>query len=191
MEHLPRHAALALALALGYFAGMRKGEILGLAWDRVDMKERVIRLRAEDTKTSEAREIPVCGEIFTILEKTPRALHDSRVVLYKGKPVSDLRAALRRASGLAGIPYGRERENGWCLHDTRHSFVTNLRRAGVQESDIMAVTGHSTRQMFDRYNRVDLSDTRVAVELLGKHLRENAYQNACQGVSAKNKGAAE
>ncbi|HPC03068.1 MAG TPA: hypothetical protein PLE04_04780 [Syntrophales bacterium] len=28
---------------------------------------------------------------------------------------------------------------------------------------IMAITGHSTREMFDRYNRIDADDTREAV----------------------------
>ncbi len=34
-------------------------------------------------------------------------------------------------------------------------FNTNMRKAGVEESAIMAITGHSTRQMFDRYNTID------------------------------------
>ena len=32
----------------------------------------------------------------------------------------------------------------------RHSFNTRMRKAGVAESVIMKITGHSTREMFDR-----------------------------------------
>ena len=39
-----------------------------------------------------------------------------------------------------------------------------MRKAGVSESVIMDITGHSTREMFDRYNTVDNDDTRKAVE---------------------------
>jgi len=39
-----------------------------------------------------------------------------------------------------------------------------MRKAGVPESVIMEFTGHSTREMFDRYNTVDLEDTRKAVD---------------------------
>ena len=39
-------------------------------------------------------------------------------------------------------------------------------KAGVPESVIMAITDHSTRQMFDRYNTIDLEDTRNAVDSL-------------------------
>jgi integrase len=49
----------------------------------------------------------------------------------------------------------------------RHSFLTRLRKAGVQESIIMQITGHSTREMFDRYNAVDLDDMKEAVSKFG------------------------
>ena len=39
-----------------------------------------------------------------------------------------------------------------------------MRKAGIQESVIMAITGHSTREMFDRYNTVDREDTRAAID---------------------------
>ena len=45
-----------------------------------------------------------------------------------------------------------------------------MRKAGVPDSVIMAITGRSTREMFDRYNTVDLDDTRKAVDRFEKHL---------------------
>jgi hypothetical protein len=36
----------------------------------------------------------------------------------------------------------------------RHTFVTDMRKAGVPEKLIMKITGHSTREMFDRYNTI-------------------------------------
>jgi len=41
-------------LLTAYHTGMRKGEILGLTWDRMDLKADMIRLRPEDTKTRES-----------------------------------------------------------------------------------------------------------------------------------------
>ena len=41
-----------------------------------------------------------------------------------------------------------------------------MRKAGVAESVIMEITGHSTRQMFDRYNTVDDQDKKLAVDQL-------------------------
>jgi len=51
-------------------------------------------------------------------------------------------------------------------HDLRHTFNTNMRKAGVSESVIMAITGHSTREMFDRYNTIDEEDVKKAVDQL-------------------------
>jgi len=127
------------------------------------MKSRVIRLAPEDTKDKEARTIPICEELYRILERLPRGLHDDHVFLYEGMPVKSIRTALVRACEAAGIDYGQGRQDGFVFHDLRHCFNTYMRKAGVSESVIMRMTGHSSREMFDRYNRVDEEDMKEAV----------------------------
>ena len=72
----------------------------------------------------------------------------------------------KKACKKAGIEYGRFVKGGFIFHDLRHTFNTNMRKAGVQESVIMEITGHSTREMFDRYNTIDEDDTRKAINQL-------------------------
>ena len=67
------------------------------------------------------------------------------------------------ACRVAEIPYGRGTKDGFVFHDTRHCFNTNMRKSGVPESVIMKITGHSTREMFLRYDTVDATDKRKAV----------------------------
>jgi len=43
-----------------------------------------------------------------------------------------------------------------------------MRKAGVPESVIMKITGHSTWEMFDRYNTVDADDAKLAAERFGE-----------------------
>jgi integrase len=173
MSKLPKHTKA--ILATGFLTGMRKGEILSLTWDRVDLKKRVIYLEAEDTKDKEARKVPISDNLFKVLVIIPRYIHDNHVFLYARKPVRDIRAGLIKACKDANIIYGRKVVGGFVYHDLRHSFNTHMRKAGVAESVIMEITGHSTREMFDRYNRVDMEDSRKAVDQMDLFL-ENVDQ---------------
>lgn len=162
LQDAPRH--LKPILLMAYHTGMRKGEILGLVWEKVDMKKRMIFLAATDTKDREPRSIPISAELHAALENIPKAIHDQHVFLYKGQPITDIRTGLRDACKGAGITYGRFKKSGFIFHDLRHTFNTNMRKAGVPESVIMEITGHSSRSMFDRYNTIDEGDLREAIE---------------------------
>lgn len=51
----------------GFYTGMRKGEVLALRWERVDLAERI--LRVEETKTGNPLELPVTRQLAAILER--------------------------------------------------------------------------------------------------------------------------
>jgi len=185
MEALPSHTRA--VVATGYYGGMRKGEVLNLTWSHIDMKNRIIKLEASETKDREARKIPICDGLYDILLSIPKAIHDDHVFLFKGKPIKDFRTALRRACRDAGIPYGRRTKDGFVFHDTRHCFNTNMRRSGVPESVIMKITGHSTREMFLRYDTVDSSDIRKAVDQMEGFLK-SVDQNVDQAPLKEREG---
>ena len=58
---------LRLPLALGFFTGMRLGEILGLDWKQVDFLAGTINLRAGETKNDAARIIPMVPQLRSFL----------------------------------------------------------------------------------------------------------------------------
>jgi integrase len=153
----------------GYDTGMREGEILSLTWDKVSLKDRIIKLVAEDTKDHEARAIPICDELYEVLIRLPRGIQrDYPVFTYKGKAIKDTRGGMKNACRKAGIVYGRF-DGGFVYHDLRRTFVTHMRRAGVQESLIMEITGHSRGEVFDRYNQVSVDDMRQAITRLTEY----------------------
>ncbi len=139
-----------------------------MTWDKVDLNKRLIELEPEDTKDHEARNIPICDELYKMLYAMPNRIQkvgkDNHVFLFRGKPIHDIRKGLQDACKKAGIKYGRSVKGGFIFHDLRYTFNTNMRKAGIAESVIMKITGHSTREMFDRYNTVDEDDTRKAVK---------------------------
>jgi integrase len=161
--HLPMHAALIVRFA--YWTGMRAGEIFNLTWDKVNLKEKAIKLKGVDTKTLEPRVIFLNQDLLEILEKAGkvRALEHTRVFTYKGRPIASIKTCLTHACRKAGIDNFR-------FHDLRHTFNTNMRKAGVAPSVIMKMTGHKTAAMFNRYNTVDFGDAQEAYRKLQEFL---------------------
>jgi len=188
MKHLPIH--LKPIVSTGYHTGMRIDEILSLTWDKVNIKKRFIYLEVPDTKDKEERAIPINKNLLKYFKKIPQGLHNNYVFLYRGEPIKDIRTGLIRACKKSGIIYGQKIKNGFIFHDLRHTFNTNMRKAGVAESVIMEITGHVTREMFDRYNTVDETDMKQGVNKLDDFL-QSVDQNVDQDISNKQKGPQE
>ena len=130
--------------------GMRPGEVLNLRWDRIDLKDRFIRLKAEDTKTGQARSIPISKALVDVLKALLRNLHDDHVFLYFGEPIKRLQKSVKRACEDAGLVYGRQRVDGFILHDIRRTVKTNMLEAGVDKTYRDLILGHML-QGIDRH----------------------------------------
>jgi integrase len=169
MEAAPPH--LQPILLTAYHTGMRRGELLSLTWDRVDLKAGVIKLRPEDTKTHEGRLIPLTKTVLERFTSLPRYLDAEGqrvpyVFTYHGKPIRSIQHAFVVACLAAGIA-------GAVFHDLRHTFVTNMRCAGVDYSRIMAITGHRTMDVFKRYHTIDHGDLRQAMTQMDTYMDTN------------------
>src|SRR5262249_7345632 len=49
------------------------------------------------------------------------------------------------------------------LHDLRHTFATRLTEKGVSESTMLAIMGHMSRAMLERYSHIRMAAKRDAV----------------------------
>jgi len=120
-----------------------------------------------------------------MLKSIPVHLHDNHVFMYNGKPIKrNFTTALKTSCEEAGILWGRDVKGGFIFHDIRHTFVTNMRKAGVSKSVRMSITGHAPKDMDDRYNRFDLQDQHEAMKKLEVFFR-NVTQNVKNGVSVR------
>ena len=70
---------------------------------------------------------------------------------------------MRKACEDTEINYSRFGEDGFIFHDLRHTFNTDMLKAGVPEGVIMQITGHSNMRMFFRYNTVGVEDTKKTI----------------------------
>jgi integrase len=147
-------------LQCAYYTGMRRGEILALTWDKVDLKAGVIRLKDTDTKTDAARSIPIGRELRDVVSHLPVALNAQGkrvpyVFTHNSQRVKSIKRVFMRVRQKMGT-------TNTVFHDFRHTATTNLRRAGVDTLTTMRITGHKTMAAFTRYNTIDEHDLRAA-----------------------------
>lgn len=165
-------------LLTAYQLGQRFGEITGLTWDRVDLKRGFITLRALDTKTKTARQVPMTPDVRATLQQLSklRRLSTRHVFTYAGRPLQRVSRAFKTAVKEAGIVDFR-------FHDLRHCASTNLRRAGVDTATAMKIVGHKSEKMWKRYNAIDERDLTKAVEKLNKYLQnEHAGEHVAKPI---------
>jgi len=140
LKHAEGHTKGILAMA--YFTGMRRGEILGLTWDRVDLQRRLIYLEAKHTKDKEPRKVPICGPLFRMLQEMPGKVAESgkarHVFTYKGKFPARRHPGRHPAGLQAGRHRVRQKQAGG-LHAARpaarlHNEPAKGRGAGTRDN---------------------------------------------------------
>jgi integrase len=127
---------------------MRMGEMLALEWHHIDMAQRVATL--PDTKTGDARRVPLSTAAINAISSLPRHFKDGRVFWVWSRSDS-LENAWRRAVNTAGIKSLR-------FHDLRHEAVSRLFEKGLNPMEVAAISGHRTMQMLKRYTHLKAED---------------------------------
>lgn len=160
------------AVWLLYLSGWRVGEMRTLEWRDVDLEQHgdsidggAIRLRAEHSKNGHGRTLKLKGELLNIIARAAAARRlDCPFIFHRdAEPIGDFRKAWFHACSAAGL-------NGLLVHDLRRSGVRNMIRAGIPERVAMAISGHRTRSMFDRYNIVSEGDLDTAAEQITSYV---------------------
>ncbi|MFC9732557.1 tyrosine-type recombinase/integrase [Streptomyces roseolus] len=184
----PLYAAFVLAIALGF----RRGEVVGLRWENVDLDKREIRVRTQRQR--------VAGEVY---EDDPKGRRRKQTLPLPAICVAPLRwqrlkqAAARERAGekwtetgyvfttRTGQPieprnlyrsFTRVAKNAGLrvvrLHDARHGTATLLTAAGVPPRVVMEILGHSQIAVtMNVYTHVVQDTQREAVSHVDRLLR--------------------
>lgn len=141
--------------------GCRRGEILGLTWDRVDLKHGFILL--DDTKSGKRREIPINAIVRTVLQGIVRRI-DVPFVFVNPETSGryyDVKKSFATACRKTGI-------KNFHFHDLRHTFASQLVMNGVDITTVSKLLGHATLTMTLRYAHLAPDHLKSAVDVLSR-----------------------
>jgi integrase len=186
-------AYLAAILCLNTTA--RGCELKGMQWSDVDMFGKTLTIRKSKTAAGE-RVVPLTDVATSALAKLRRRaegfgpVEPSHYVFatfvpkfaFSGKKVVDYnvtafdpkrhlnswRSVWRTLTKKAGLP-------GFRFHDLRHCAITQLAENGASDATIMAIAGHVSRRMLERYSHVRMEAKRAALEALAASTKTAGY----------------
>ena len=161
--------------------GLRRGELLGLKWDDIDMNNGTIRVRRQvariDGEIVEAplktknsyRTVSIGDDAIEVLKEQRKKV--GREIEYvfpspNGGPISpdSVLNMLHRVLERAGLPKIR-------FHDLRHTFATLALQNGVDIKTVSGMLGHfSAGFTLDTYAHVTTSAQKEAADTMGNVL---------------------
>lgn len=186
-----------LAMMQFYCAG-RIGEICGIQWSNVDLKNRRMLIKHSCVfhsikktfvelkpfpKNQESRPVFITDEIMAILKRREafKILGNDFVFHVEGSPINygTVQLNYREAQRKSGIPYTG-------THILRHGMAKLARQVGGGLDAVIAMTGHKDLKLADHYSKCDEDDQRRFSEQIMEHLREKITQKDHPQVSFSN-----
>ena len=175
-------------VALALKAGLRRGELLALRWEDVDLhagkllvRQSVYRGQITSPKNRRMREVPLAASLAAEL-RAHRHLRGQFVLCQEDG------AMLTRDMVKRIVPAACKRAGLRLLqwHALRHSFASQLAMAGVPVAVIKDLLGHATIEMTMRYAHLAPAVHREAIERLDSGATFSVYGGHQVGTNVKN-----
>lgn len=152
-----------LVILLGCRAGLRRGEIVNLSWNDIDLSKKLITIQPKSNwhpKDYECRDIPIDNLLFKALNKI------------ENKKGSVIQTKYNKDFTLGGISHYfiekvlKKVGLRGSLHTLRHTFASHLVQNGVDLYTVSKLLGHSSIKTTEIY----------------AHLSPNTYQKAISNL---------
>ena len=182
-------------IMLAINTGMRASEIRGLKWAQVDFLANSLTVGKSKTAAGTGRIIPLNARAVAVLshwrglfpgvesehyvfphEKYGLAGNDRKQCAYEIIPTEPMHRWKVDWEG------SRKTANVSCrFHDLRHTFISRLAESQASGSTVMALAGHVSRAMMERYSHIRMEAKRKAVDTLnGTDFEPGVAQNWAQ-----------
>ena len=159
--HEGRNAYATPCVQFAMETAMRQSEILGLEWEKVDIKKKIAVL--EDTKNGEQRIVPLSPKAIEVVQSLPRPIDGGKIFRITQ---DGLIRAFARACGRGRNLYEEEERDlpasfleNLRFHDLRHEATSRLFESGKFDMmEVASITGHKTLHMLKRYTHLRAED---------------------------------
>ena len=168
-----RSPVLATFVKALLLTAMRCGELTGMTWAQVDFENRVMTVGRAKTDAGTGRQIPMNAELLEVMKdhacwftKRFGQTLPTHYLFPAGEcwPNDPTLPSKRFKTAWTSL---RTKANVHCrIHDLRHTALTKLAESGASDSTIMALAGHLSRAMLERYSHIRMNAKRQAVESL-------------------------
>jgi integrase len=170
------------AFRLGLLTAQRRGEIIGMSWDEVDLKAGWWTIAAERSKNRLAHRVPLGTQAIRILRERRNLDDDSRYVFptrFHGKgdaPTTEIQKVVNRVRKDSGIDF--------VFHDLRRTAATCMTAIGISRLVVSKVLNHVERGITAVYDRHSYdSDKRDAIERWDVRLQQILTPEASESAN--------
>jgi integrase len=172
------------SVLLSLHTGLRNGELRLLRWRQIDLIEKQITVGKSKTAGGEGRVVPLSDTAFSVLQDWRRQFPDAAPAHYvfpteryglagedgylegkmkayntdPTKPIGSWKVAWTAARTSAKV------DCRW--HDMRHTFVSRMAESHASDATIMALAGHLSRKMMERYSHTRAEAKKLAIAVL-------------------------
>lgn len=169
-------------LLVALYTGQRKGNVLSMRWDDVDLAAGLWAIPASATKQKKQQTNPLSAQAQMILARrhadagtewvfpAVRSGADGEVGHMSETRPRDAWERITKAAGIEGLR----------IHDLRHTAGSWLARLGANEAVRQKALGHQTPQMAARYSHLELDPVAVAMQRMGDAITAAATKPAAK-----------
>jgi integrase len=169
-------ATVANIVRLALLTGMRRGELLRLEWDHIDLKRGFLRIKQSKGGTDES--IPLSDAARAMLSSLPRTaslVFPGRTMKKKAadgkqetvvKQRQDVNRHAKAIKEAAKLPASFR-----LFHGSRHHFASTLASSGVDLYTVGKLLTHKSPQMTKRYSHLSNAALRSAANVMGQSFK--------------------
>lgn len=151
LGNMPERSRNLVAFAI--CTGMRRGEILRVSWQDIDLLNGIIHIY--ESKSGNKREVPIMSSLKQILLTMNPQKSGVLFPFTETMVEYDYKRALKK-SNITGIRF----------HDLRHTFASHFMMNGGSLTDLQRILGHSDLKLTQRYAHLSPTYLRKSIEVI-------------------------